>query len=109
MCQWILKANGKVVPRRTCRPLNVAEQHSETEKKKQRIFDTLIEGKWGNTINPSKKSVSNSKRRTRSSANDDFIEYEDDDEDPRLIPDIDEAVDAHGKAINVNPPYDKII
>ena len=34
MCQWVLKANGKVVPRRTCRPLTVAEKHSETEQKK---------------------------------------------------------------------------
>ena len=39
---------------------------------------------------------------------DDFIEYEDDEEQPRLVPEIDEAVDARGKAINVNPPYDKM-
>jgi hypothetical protein len=28
MAQWILKANGRVVPRRTCRPLTTAEIHS---------------------------------------------------------------------------------
>jgi hypothetical protein len=34
MAQWVLKANGKVVPRRTCRPLTVAVTYSAQEQKK---------------------------------------------------------------------------
>ena len=44
MCQWVLKANGKVVPRRSLRPLHVDEIHSKVEEKKRQIFDALIEG-----------------------------------------------------------------
>ena len=42
MSQWVLKCNGRVVPRRTVRPLTTAELHSESEKKKRKIFDALI-------------------------------------------------------------------
>ena len=53
MTQWVLKANGRVIPRRSCRPLSTAELHSEIEKRKRSCFDKLIERKWGNTLNPS--------------------------------------------------------
>ena len=43
MAQWVLKANGKVVPRRTVRPLHVDELHSPQEIKKRETFDALIE------------------------------------------------------------------
>jgi hypothetical protein len=43
MAQLILKANGKVVPRRSSRPLKVDEIHSPTEIKKRAVFDGLIE------------------------------------------------------------------
>jgi hypothetical protein len=33
MTQWVLKANGKVVPRRICHPLTVAETYSKEEKR----------------------------------------------------------------------------
>ena len=33
--QWIFKANGRVVPRRSLRPLNVDELHSPVEIKKR--------------------------------------------------------------------------
>jgi len=35
MCQWVLKANGKVVPRRTVRPLLPEEFYQEVEQKKR--------------------------------------------------------------------------
>ena len=108
MSQWILKANGKVVPRRSCRPLTTAEINSESEQKKRRIFDELIEGRWGNTINPRKSNI-RMPRKSKKDLSDDFIEYEDDEEDPRIIPETEEGVDAQGRAINVNPPYDKLI
>ena len=103
MSQWALKCNGKVVPRRTCRPLTTAELHSDIEKKKRKVFDDLIEGRWGTSINP--KTHVNS----RKTSHDDCEECEDEDEEPRIFKDIEDPVDEHGKAINQNPPHDKMI
>ena len=105
MAQWILKANGKVVPRRTHRPLSVSEIHSETEKKKRETFDALIERRLGSSIKPP-----NATRGTPS--NDDldaYEEYYDDDENQRIIPDIEDAVDANGRLLDQQPAYDKLI
>ena len=41
-CSWILKANAKVIARRTIRPLNMVELHSEIEKEKIKTFDECI-------------------------------------------------------------------
>jgi hypothetical protein len=103
MAQWVLKANGKVVPRRTCRPLTVAETHSDQEKKKRTIFDGLIERRWGTSINPPKPHVDDENEH------DEYAEYEDDDEVARIIPDIEDSVDANGMLLNQIPAYDKII
>ena len=46
MAQWVLKANGNVVPRRTARPLHVDEIHNPQEIKKRETFDALIERRW---------------------------------------------------------------
>ena len=43
MAQWILEANGRVVPRRSLRPLNVDEVHSPVEIKMREVFDELIQ------------------------------------------------------------------
>ena len=51
MAQWVLKPNGRVVPRRTSRPLNTAEINSETENKKREISNALIKGKLETSIN----------------------------------------------------------
>ena len=53
MAQWVLKANGNVVPRRTLRPLKVDEVHSPTEAKKRETFTALIERRWGTSTKPS--------------------------------------------------------
>ena len=42
MAQWVLKANGRVVPRRSLRPLTIAEKHSAVETKKHDVYDALI-------------------------------------------------------------------
>jgi len=99
MAQWILKANGKIVPRRTVRQLNAIEISSETEIKKPSIFDQLIEKRWGSSVNPPSKPP----------PQDDFLEYEDDDENPCVIPDFDDPVDAAGRVINQQPLYDRLI
>ena len=52
MAQWVLKANGKVVPQRSLPPLTIAEKHSKVENKKRDVFDALIERRMGTSINP---------------------------------------------------------
>jgi hypothetical protein len=52
MCQWVLKGNGKVVPRRSVRPLNPSEIHSEVEIIKRNVFDELIERSSGTYLLP---------------------------------------------------------
>ena len=102
MAQWILKANGNVVPRRTHRPLNTAELNSETEKKKREVFDALIEKRWGTALYPPKPSADDSPDK-------EFVPYDDDDESARLMPELDDPVDADGVPINQQPAYDKLI
>ena len=38
MCQWVLKANGNVVPCRTVRSLKIYEVHKPVEEKKEKCF-----------------------------------------------------------------------
>ena len=101
MCQWVLRANGNVVPRRTLRPLRVDEIHSNVEQKKRDTFDALIEGRWGTSTTPPNES--------KNPKEDPWEEYSYDDESPRQIPDIEDTVDATGKLICQQPAYDKLI
>ena len=91
MCQWILKANGRVVARRTCRPLKVEEVNSPTEQSKRRLFDAEIEGRLGSSITqPPSKTMSKQRKLQNSDdteedqddflENSDFIFCEDDEE-----------------------------
>ena len=59
MAQWILKANCRVVPRRSLRSLKVHEIHSPVEKKEREVFDELIERRWGSPITPSNTQQQN--------------------------------------------------
>jgi hypothetical protein len=52
MCQWVFKGNGKFVYRRSVRPLNPLEIHSEVKIKKRKVIDRLIERRHGTSINP---------------------------------------------------------
>jgi hypothetical protein len=105
MAQWILKANGNVVPRRSHRPLKTEEVHSEQERMKQKVFDALIKRRWGTPINPSIT------KDTEDPDNGDnaFEAYEDDDEQARIISNIEDAVDANGQLLNQMPAYDRIL
>ena len=38
-----------------------------------------------------------------------YEEYKDDNDQPFIVPETDEPMDARGRAININPSYDKII
>lgn len=104
MSQWILKSNGQVVPRRSHRPLQIDELHSEVEQKKRELFDQLIERRWGTSINGPK-----SKSSDTDGDGSDFEEYSDDHESPRRIPDIEDTVDASGMHLNQQPAYDRLL
>ena len=103
MCQWVLKANGNVVPRRSLRPLQVDENHSPVEAKKRETFDALIERRWGTSITPPQVSSNNDKD------NDPWEAYHDEEESPRQLQDIEDVVDATGKVLCQQPAHDKII
>jgi hypothetical protein len=99
MAQWVLKANGNVVPRRSIRPLSVAEEHSPVVSKQQKIFDALVEGRWGTSMSaPPKESPDNT-----------FEEYQDDFEEPRIIPEVEDTVDSNGRLLEQQPMYDRLI
>ena len=105
MAQWVLKSNGNVVPRRSHRPLKTEEIHSPVEKEKRKIFNRLIEERWGTSINPPRKDSPEELPEMLNK----FEEYEDDDEQPRVISDIEDMVDSTGKRLNQSPSYDCIL
>ena len=109
MTQWVLKSNGNVVPRRTNRPLNTSELSSETEKRKRNIFDELITERWGTHV-PAKppNDEEDPATNTDNVKEDPFEGYEDEDESPRVIPEMDDTIDAAGNAINQQHVYEKI-
>jgi hypothetical protein len=107
MAQWILKANGNVVPRRSSRPLKVDEIHSAQEQQKRKIFDGLIERRHGTSINP--PLIISDDENNENYSDNEFEEYEDDDEPARITPDIEDMVDVNGKLLNQQPAYDQIL
>jgi hypothetical protein len=94
MAQWILKANGNVIPRRSHRPLQTSELYSPSEEKKRRIFDALIERRWGTSISPPPMHPPK-----------DGDLYE----QPNLMPDIEDTVDSNGRLLDQQPAYDTMI
>ena len=99
MAQWILKSNGEVVPRRTLRILNPKELHSPEEQKKRDLFDELIPKRWGTFLTPP----------TKPQLEFEFEAYEDNQESPIIIPVAEDPVDTNGRAINLQPEYDRLI
>ena len=97
MAQWILKAN--VVPRRTLLPLNVAELHIPKKKKKRETFDALFGMRWGTSTNPLTVMEEEEK----------WEEYEDDKEEPRTMPEIEDTVDTNRSLINQQTAYTNLI
>ena len=98
MAQWILKANGRVVPRRSLRPLKVDELYSPVELKKREVFDELIKRRWGSQMTPS-----NTQQQKR------FEKYEDHEQQEQPTLEVEHIVDSTGKLINQQPAYDQII
>ena len=133
MCQWVLKANGKVMPRCTVQPLQTAEIHSPVQIKLCHDFDALIERRHGSAINPPKPVV-DIKENLEGDDVDEGIEEEEDaipnvedivdstgklldqfvidegiEEEEDAIPDVEDIVDSTGKLLDQQPDYDKLI
>eukprot|EP00957_Ditylum_brightwellii_P143774 10954836-Ditylum_brightwellii.AAC.1 len=91
MVQWVMKgngnSNGNVVPQQTLRLLNVEELNSKTETRSYNLFGPLVEKRWGMSINPPQGSTPNDW--------DPYDEYQDTDEIARLLPEMEETVDAN--------------
>ena len=103
MAQWVLKSNGKVVPRCTAvRPLTQNKISSEVEKAKRDLSDEVIKKPWGNSVTPPPNVKTDDDEGK-------FVEYEDDVESPRVIPTYGDPVDISGNALNQQPSYDKMI
>ena len=101
MAQWILKANGRVVPRRTAIPLTISQQNSESEKKKRVLFDKLIAERWGSSISPAPIQID---------SENELEPYKDLDESPREMPEFNDPIDHDtSQLVDQQPAYDKLI
>ena len=92
MAQWILKANGRVVPRRSLRPLKVDEIHSPAEIKKREVFDELIKRRWGTPMTPPNTQQQKA-----------FEKYEDHEQQEQPLIEVEDIVDSTDKLINQQP------
>ena len=90
--------------------MQVAERHSLIERDVSiergfigyiEIFDDLIRRRWGGTVTPARTDVK--------ADEDFFMKYEDDGEEPRIIPDTKESVDSTGRLLNQQPFYDRLV
>ena len=91
MSQWILKANGKVIARRTLRPLTATEISSETEVTKRSDWDTLAQARWGSSFETAIDTAGDL----------DMLDECGDhgDEKARVLPEFDDPVDANGMPV----------
>jgi len=92
-----LKANGRIVPRRTVRPLLPAEFGSHVEKERRHKFDDAIRQRCGDALSLPDKPVSN------------FIPYEDDETEPIQMPSDDDPVDSEGRAVGEQSVFDRLL
>ena len=98
MAQWILKANGRVVPRRSIRPPKIDELDSPVEIKKREVLDELIKWRWGTPMTPPNTQQPKV-----------FEKYEDHEQQKQPTLEVEDIVDSTGKLINQQPAYDQII
>jgi len=75
----ILRIDGKVVPRSTVIPLTADEEISTVEIAKRKAFDGAIKDKLGTSIKPLRPLPY------------EYCAYEDDEEEPALLPDTDDC------------------
>ena len=103
MAQWIIKANGRVVPHLTAVPLTTAQHNSETEKKKRALFEKIITKRWGTSIYPLSVTID--------TTTDNLLDpYEDRDEPALEMPQLFDPVDVDtAQLLDKQPSYDQMI
>ena len=89
-----------MVPRQTVQALQLAEVHSDTEKRKWALFDALIKRRWGSPMSTPNKDDADMTTDTEDN------EIDDDDEMTKRHIDIEDSVDSQGTLMNQLPAYD---
>ena len=108
MAQWVLKANGKVMPQRSLRPLTIAEHHSPVEHKKRDVFDALIERRMGTSINPP-PAPEDRDPTTDDPTNENNLNDDNEMDGPVESPNHEDILDSMGRILEQQPAFDKII
>ena len=91
-----------MVPRLTVRALQLAEVHSDTEKRKRDIFDALIERRWGSPMSTPNMDDTDMTTDTEENENNN-------DEMANQHIDIEDSVDSQGALMNQLPAYDRLL
>ena len=99
MTQNVLTQSGKIVPRRTCRPLTLAEQNSKAEQDMRDAFDRDIKKKLGDSV-----TIVN--QTPNKPENED--ENGDEQEEPPLIHEED-PIDSTGRPVYEQPLTDMLL
>ena len=102
MCSWVLKTNGKVVARRTIRPLNTVEKTSEVEKEKIKAFDMTVKSLYGQYDTIPHEGV-----KTNHPLNQ--FEVEEDENFDSNLPEAEAPIDSSGRLFNQQPLYEKLV
>ena len=93
---------GKVKGRTdTARPLCTDEIYNNNEEKRRKVFDELIELRWGSSLNFLMNATKTKDQE--------FEEYSDADEEAWVIPGVEDVFDNTVKRIIQQPAYDKLI
>eukprot|EP00957_Ditylum_brightwellii_P080293 6106901-Ditylum_brightwellii.AAC.1 len=69
------------------------------------MFDQLIERCWGTSLSKPPPELDHKPV----DQDNDLEEYDDEDESPHIVPDIEDVVDNEGKLLNQQPAYDKLL
>ena len=93
MCSWVLKTNGKVIARRTIRPLNQIEINSEVEQNKIKLFNEVIRKLYGEY-----DCIPHMSAKTNQPLNQYAVD--EDESFNSTTPETDAPVDASGKLFN---------
>ena len=104
MSQWVLKANGEVIPKRSVRPLKLNELHCATNLKQRETFNSLIERRYGDITTPSNVSQSSQDDGAES-----WTPYHDEHVPPQHIPETEDVVDVNGRIICQQPAYNRLL
>jgi hypothetical protein len=85
--------------------MKTEEVHSEQEQMKQKVFDELIEKRCGTSNNPPSTEGSSDSDNSGT----DFKDSDGDDEEARIVPNIEDRADANRRLLNQMPAYDRIL